>query len=348
MATIKEVATRAGVSVGTVSNVLRGATTVHLEIRERVEGVIRELDYHPNQTARSLKTSLTHLLGMVISDITNPFFPQLARGAEDAAIQHGYLLIASNTDDQVEREKRVLSVLRHRRVDGILLVLAPNRGDIEHIQRILASDIPIVFLDRVPDGLPVSAVTTDAITGSEMCMRHMISTGHRRIAIINGDLELQTASHRLQGYKNALAEANITIDPDLILVGDFRFRSGYLLAKQLLLGGRKPTAIFVANGMMALGVFRAIKELGLECPADIAVAVFDDLPGNGSFWPEVTCVVQPAYQIGYQGVELLLRNREAGKQGVASQIKLQAELRIGDSTSPHRRRPSLGLVKQMP
>ncbi len=341
MATIKEVATRAGVSVGTVSNVLRGSTTVSAEIRERVEGVIRHLDYHPNHAARSLKTSRTHLLGMVISDITNPFFPQLARGAEDAAIRHGYLVIASNTDDQVDREKLVLSALRNRCVDGILLVVAPNRGDIDHLKKVVASKIPIVCLDRIPEGFPVSSVTTDAVTASEMCMRHILSMGHKRIAIINGDLALQTAKDRLQGYTNALAEKGIPLDPTLILTGDFRFRSGYLLAKQLLLGGRNPTAVFVGNGMMALGTFRAIKELGLRCPDDLAVAVFDDLPGNGSFWPEVTCVVQPAYQIGYQGVELLLRNKEAGESAERVQIKLQAELRIGESTLPSGGRPVL-------
>ena len=340
MATIKEVAKKAGVSVGTVSNVLRGSPTVSTEIRARVDKVIRLLDYHPNQAARSLKTSQSHLLGMVISDITNPFFPQLARGAEDAAIQQGYLVVASNTDDQVEREKRILSVLRARSVDGILLVVAPNRGDSEHIRKIMESKIPIVCLDRLPQGLAVSAVSTDAVSASEMCMRHLISTGHRRIAIINGDPGLQTACDRLQGYKNALAEANIPLQPELIATGDFRANSGYLLTKQMLLSGKNPTALFVTNGMMGLGALRAIKELGIQCPGDIALAVFDGVPGNGSFAPEVTSVVQPAYQIGYQGVELLLRLREAGESAIPTQIRLEAELCIGESTLPRRPFPS--------
>src|SRR5258708_39656168 len=155
MATIKEVAKKSGVSVGTVSNVLRGSSTVNTEIRERVNKVIRLLDYHPNHAARSLKTSQTQLLGMVISDITNPFFPQLARGAEDAALERGYLVIASNTDDQLEREKRVLGVFRSRRVDGILLVVAPNGGDMEHIRQRIASQDPTVCPDQVAEGLCV-------------------------------------------------------------------------------------------------------------------------------------------------------------------------------------------------
>jgi len=339
MATIKEVARKAGVSVGTVSNVLRGSSTVNAEIRERVNKVIRLLDYHPNHAARTLKTSQTFLLGLVISDMTNPFFPQLARGAEDAAIERGYLVIASNTDDQLEREKRALAVFRSRRVDGILLVVAPNGGDMEHIRKVIDSKIPIVCLDRVPEGLSVSAVTTDAITGSEMCLRHLISMGHRRIAIINGDPELQTARDRLQGYRNVLTEAQIPVEPELILTGDFRSNSGYLLAKQLLLSGRNQTALYVTNGMMALGALKALKELGLRCPGDLALAVFDEVPGNGSFSPEVTSVIQPAYQIGYQGVELLLRQLESGEPATPVQIRLRAELRVGESTQLRRVEP---------
>jgi len=341
MATIKEVAKRAGVSVGTVSNVLRGWNQVAANLRDRVNHTIALMDYHPNHAARSLKTSQTHLLGMVISDLTNPFFPQLARGAEDAAIKQGYLVITLNSDDQLDREKRILSALRSRRVDGILLVVAPNGGHDAHIRAVIASKIPIVCLDRVPEGIPVSSVATDAVAGTEMCLRHLIALGHRRIAMLGGELELKTAQDRLQGYKNMLAEADIEIEPGLILTGDFRTASGYLLTKQLLLSGRNPTAIFVANGMMALGALRAIKELGRQCPGDIALAVFDDVPGNGSFFPEVTAVVQPAYQIGYQGVELLLRQRATGEPRTPVQILLQAELRIGESTQLLRTSPVL-------
>src|SRR5688572_7051401 len=141
MATIKDVARRAKVSVGTVSNVISGLVPVRAKLRERVEKAIGELDYHPNHIARSLKTRQTKMLGMVISDITNPFFPQVVRGAEDAALQQGYLMVTFNTDDQVERERHVLSVLRARRVDGILLVVAPGEGEISHIESTLAADI---------------------------------------------------------------------------------------------------------------------------------------------------------------------------------------------------------------
>jgi LacI family transcriptional regulator len=334
MATIKEVARKAGVSVGTVSNVLRGSVRVRSEVRERVDHAIRSLDYHPNQIARSLKTRQTRLLGMVISDITNPFFPQLVRGAEDAALQHGYLLIASNTDDQVEREKQVMSVMRTQCVDGILLVVAPSDGESGHIRNMLSSKIPVVCLDRLPRHLRTHSVVTDAVYGAEMCMRHLISVGHRRIGMVNGNLLLQTAQDRLEGYKNALGQAGIPIEPGLILAGDFRFETGYLLTKQLLLSGRNPTALFVANCMMGLGALKAIKELGFRCPEDLALAVFDDVPGNGSFSPEITTVIQPAYELGHRGTELLIGHIESGEPEEPVQIRLMPELRIRESTLP--------------
>jgi LacI family transcriptional regulator len=213
MATIKEVAKRARVSVGTVSNVIGGVVSVRPKLRDRVVKAMEELDYHPDHNARSLKTGQTQMLGMVISDITNPFFPQLVRGAEDVALENGYLLVTFNTDDRLEREKQVLSMLRARRIDGLLLVMAPNGGDVQHLENALANDIPIVCLDRIPRGISVDSVTVDNIKGAEMCVRHLLQLGHTRIAMVTGSSELQTARERLKGYENALQEKGIKIDP---------------------------------------------------------------------------------------------------------------------------------------
>ncbi len=332
MATIKEVASKAKVSVGTVSNVLTGSSPVRPAVRARVMKTIEALDYHPNHFARSLKTRQSHLLGMVISDITNPYFPSVVRGAEDAALEHGYLLVSSNTDHQIEREQQVMSVLRNRRVDGILLVVAPNGGSFEHIQNMIGAGIPVVCLDRTPIGLKLSSVTVDATQGTEMCIRHFTSMGHRSIGIITGPSLLQNAVDRLQGYKNALREAGLTEDPGLIITGDFRFESGYLQTKHLLLGPKRPTALFVSNGMMGLGALKALKELNVRCPQDLAVAVYDELPGSGCFSPEVTAVVQPGYDIGYEGAKLLIDQIKGGVPSVPVETRLIAELRIREST----------------
>ncbi len=339
MATIKDVARRAGVSVGTVSNVMSGAAAVKDSMRARVEQAIKDLDFHPNHAARSLKSRRTHTLGMVISDITNPFFPLLVRGAEDAALKRGYLLNIFNTDDQVEREQSIFAVLRARCADGILAVVAPSVGPPAHLQETMGAGIPLVCLDRIPPELSVDSVVIDNVRGSVICIRHLIAMGHRRISIVSGSARLQTARDRLSGYCQGLSEAGIPFDPALVREGDFRVESGYRLAKELCLSNPRPTALFVANGTMGMGAVRAVQEIGLRCPDDVAVVVFDDVPGSDLFRPRLTVVSQPAYQIGFQGAELLIQRimgEIASKTPVS--IVLQGELKIRESTNGARPR----------
>lgn len=332
MATIKEVARHAKVSVGTVSNILSGRS-VAAELRERVNASIQELDYHPNHIARSLKSKHTATLGMVISDITNPFFPLVVRGAEDAASEQGYSLITFNTDDRVDRERQVLSLLRSRRVDGLLLVVAPNVGDSSHIDAVIDDGIPIVCLDRIPNyAKSLDSVSVDNVKGAQMCVQHLIMRGHTRIAMITGSLALRNARERLTGYEHALADAGIPIDRGLVVEGDFREESGLRLGKDLLLRHKPPTALFVSNGMMTIGVLEAMEEMGLSCPADIALATFDDLPVARVFRPHLTAVVQPCYQIGYQGAGLLLQRIRGELPKTPVDIRLEPDLKIREST----------------
>jgi LacI family transcriptional regulator len=314
--------------------VLCGISSVNEELRERVGAAIRKLDYHPNHMARSLKSRQTKMLGMLISDITNPFFPLVVRGAEDAASAHGYFLITFNTDDRIERERQVLSLLRSRRVDGVLLVVAPN-SDASHIERIIDDGIPIVCIDRIPNSKrKFDSICVDNVKGAQICVQHLIMRGHTRIAIITGSLALQSARERLTGYERALAEAGLEVERDLALEGDFRQESGLRLGKNLLLRHRRPTALFVSNGMMTIGVLEALEEMGLSCPNDIALATFDDLPMAKVFRPHLTSVSQPSYQIGYQGADLLLKRLrgEASDQGPVT-ILLEPELKIRESTA---------------
>src|SRR6185312_10938215 len=292
MATIVEVAQRAGVSIATVSNVIRGTKRVSPAVHERVQAAIRELDYYPNEIARSLKVKQTRMLGIVLPDITNPFFPEVIRGAEDSAYDRGYFLVTANTDEQIGRERRIVSALRSYRVDGILLASAPGK-DSSHIQSIMQAGISIVCLDRTVADIKTDAVLLDNVRGGRECVRHLIQGGHSRIAIITGSLTLQTGLERLRGYEEALRESDIEIDRSLVLQGDFRDESGYRLGKELLQRQVKPTAIFVCNGVMTLGVLKAFEELGVRCPEDIALATFDDLAVDRSFHPHLTAVVQP-------------------------------------------------------
>ena len=311
MPTIVEVAKHARVSIATVSNVIRGTRRVSPALQERVQTAIRELDYSPNEIARSLKVKQTRMLALVLPDITNPFFPEIIRGAEDTAFERGYFLLTANTDEQIGRERRIVSALRSYRVDGILLASAPGK-DSNHIRSVMRGGISIVCLDRTVSGIKADAVLLDNVRGGRECVRHLIQGGHSKIAIITGSLTLQTGIERLRGYEEALREADIEVDPGLVLEGDFREESGYRLGKQLLQHRVRPTAIFVCNGVMTLGVLKALEEAGVQCPDDIALATFDDLALDRSFHPHLTAVVQPGYEMGARAATILM-DRVEGK-----------------------------------
>ncbi len=331
MSTIKEVAERAGVSIGTASNVIGGSAPVSKARAARVWAAIKELDYHPNEVARSLKAKQTKMLGMVLPDITNPFFSDLIRGAENAALERGYLLLTANSDEQVEREKRFVAALRSRRVDGILLAATASKNE-THLRSAVAADVPIVCLDRMAPGLAVDAVLADNVRGTQECVRHLIRLGHKKIAIITGALELRIAGERLAGYRAALEEADIRYSDELVMKGDFREEAGYRLGKELLLNRERPSAIFACNGVMMLGLLVAIDELGVRCPQDIALATFDDLMFAHSFHPHLTAVAQPANAMGYQGANLLIDRVEGKLTGEPLTVRLACELKIREST----------------
>src|SRR5512140_1282757 len=215
MATIKEVADLAGVAVGTVSHVITGSVPVSEPLRLKVQAAIRELNYHPNHVARSLKTSKTMTLGIVVPDLTISFFPQLIRGAETAARKRGYSLIAVNSDDDGDRQRELLSLLRSQRVEGILLVIAAAPTPLNHLTRILDASIPMVCLDRIPDRVPVDSVSVDDEAAAAMGVEHLIAMGARRIAIATGAISLKNERRRLQGYRQALLSAGITPEKDL-------------------------------------------------------------------------------------------------------------------------------------
>src|SRR3954447_15846962 len=340
MPTIRDVARRAGVSVGTVSHVLTGSGSVGKARRERVLTAIRELNYRPNTVARSLKTRQTKMLGAIVSDITNPFFPQLVRGAEDAALQRHYILITVNTDDQVEREREYLAMLLARRVDGLLLVPSPDSTDHSHITDALEAGVPLVAVDRFFESVATDAVYVNNYKGVAMCMHHLIRNGHRRIAYLGSDWELYNARERRRGYEQSLTDAGVPVDPTLMCDGDFRQASGYRLAKELCLRPNPPTAIFAANAMMGMGALQAIQELGLHCPEDVSLAMFDDPPFLNIVRPHPTAVSQPAYEIGRRGADLLIDRIEgrAFDPGPV-RIELEPELIVRESSGPAARSP---------
>jgi LacI family transcriptional regulator len=301
MSTIRDVARRAGVAPITVSRVINDAAYVSDETRQRVEQAIAELHYVPNKLAQSLRSNRTNILALVLTDITNPFWTTLARGAEDAASEENLNVILCNTDENPVKQANYTRLLLQRQVDGFLL--APTENTVESIAPILRQKVPLVILDRKIPGAQVDVVRGDSEGGAYELARYVIAQGHRRIGFVSGPPTASTSAQRAAGYRRALEDAGLEIDPALISFGEFRQESGYQQMLRLLKVTPPPTALFAANNFLAVGAMRALDELGLEVPGAISVVAFDDLPGARPF---LTVAVQPAYEMGYRATKLLL------------------------------------------
>ncbi len=335
MPTIKEVADLAGVAVGTVSHVINGSVPVSDELKRKVQAAIRELDYHPNHVARSLKTSRTRTLGIIVPDMTIPYFPQVIRGAEAAARTRDYSLIAVNSDDNPVRQKELLSLLRSQRVEGILLAVSAGPTPLAQISRIMSAGIRVVCVDRIPDRLPVDSVSVEDVSAAELGIDHLLAMGHQRIAIVTGPLSLKNERQRLLGYHQALERAGLRADPDLIWEGNILTDDVTAMCQERLRDpATRPDAIFATNGPTGLGVLRALHESGLRTPEDMALVTFDELTVDDLFRPAVTTVVQPAYEIGYRAAEILLTriHNGDGEAEEAMTIRLPATLKVRDSS----------------
>jgi LacI family transcriptional regulator len=334
MPTIKDVAELAGVSVGTVSHVIAGGARVSEATRARVEEAIRRLGYRPNPIARSLKSRRSRMIGMVISDITNPFFSEVVRGAEDAVLQRGYFLATYNTDDELEREQRLFELFESWRADGMLVVTAAERGPRPHLERAVKEGRAIVCLDRRPGELRVDSVTVNNAEAVEEAILYMAALGYRRIAFVGGTRGMYVASDRLRGYRRAMKRLGLR---PVDYPGDFRVAGARQAALRALSADPRPEAVFAANNLTAAGVLQAMRELGLRCPQNVALATFDCVELLQSFGLQLTCVAQPTYQIGSEAAHLLM-DRVEGKidSSKPRHIVLRCELRPGESTPPRR------------
>jgi LacI family transcriptional regulator len=333
MATIHDVAREAGVSAATVSNVINHGVPVSERLRRRVLRAMKKLDYHPDEIARSLRTKSTRTLGMVIPDITNPFFPSVVRGAEDAAIQRGYTLVLCNSDNQISKELDYLRILRAKRVDGILLILSPENKTQKTLKALKELPIPVVCLDRAPEGEHVDLIVVDNMGGAFRAVEHLLRLGHHAIAILTGPLDLKNARERLEGYKRALAQWSIGVPAPFIQEGNFTIASGNRLGQRLINLRPRPTAIFSSNDLMTLGLMKAIRQAKLRCPEDIAVVSFDDLPWWEALHPSISAVAQPAYQLGSEGATLLIDRIEEKRKGPFVQKSLPTKLIIRESSN---------------
>lgn len=333
MATIKEVADLAGVAVGTVSHVITGAVPVSDALRRKVEAAIRELDYYPNHVARSLKTARTRTLGIIVPDMTIPYFPKLIRGAEDAARKRGYSLIAVNSDDDGDRQRDLLSLLRSQRVEGILLVIAAAPTPVHQIARMVQAGVRLVCLDRIPDRVPVDSVSVEDTEAAGLGVDHLLAEGHRRIAIVTGPQTLKNERQRLLGFKQSMDRAGVPVDDDLVWFGNLRPEDVATMCRERLdRPGPRPDAIFCTNGPTGLGALRALRDRGLRTPDDIGFVTMDELTVDDLFYPSISTVVQPAYQIGYRAAEILLDRIDSAAASDSVTVRLHATLKVGNSS----------------
>ena len=337
MYTIRDIARLAGVSVATVSGVLNNKPTVKPALVDRVKKAMDALDYHPDQVARSLRMRRTNTVGMVIADVTNPFFTDVIRGVEKEAQSNGYSVILCDSNEDPALERHYLSTLFSRRVDGVLL--APTSSPSAHEPRV-HKRFPIVLIDRVPLGYTGDAVMTDNFSAAYDGTRHLIELGHRRVAIITGHLNLSNGLDRLEGFRKALQEEHLALPDKYVQQGDFQLESGYRSGLELMRLPVPPTAIFSCNNKMTLGLMRALGELHVRCPDAVSVLGFDDFEWSAYFTPRLTTIAQASNEMGRQAMRLLLRKLQAtpGNDGLPNEspettVKLKAELRVRDSTS---------------
>ena len=349
MVTIKDVARAAGVSVGTASQALRESPAVREETRRRVRAVAARLRYQPSALARGLVTRRTHTVGLLISDISNPFFIRAVRAIEDSAQENGYNVILCNTDEDPAKETQYLRVLIEKRVDGI--ILATTAGSLQAVRDVRWRRIPLVLFDRELPRVATDTVKVDSVLGGRLATDHLLSLGHRRIAIIHGPVVRSTGAERLQGYLSALREAGVRPDPALIREGNFKADSGRVLAHHLLELSPPPTALFCTNNLMTVGALQTLGERGVRIPQDLSLVGYDDMEWWTLTHPPLTTVGQPVYELGREAMRLVLAQIQTPGRRRPQRVILKPELILRDScgpprgTTPGTRRSGVGRVR---
>jgi LacI family transcriptional regulator len=331
MTGIRDVAKRAGVAIATVSAALNGTGPVSEETKRRVLEAASAVGYAPNAFARSLRLGKSRLIGVVVGDISNPFWGAMVRIVEKIAIAADYSIIVCNTDDREDRELAVLDQLRAQRVAGILLT--PVGQGVDYLHQLDHRNLPpIVTMDHKVRGLERDFVGIDNRATARMLTEYLLRLGHRRIAIVSGREGLWTADERVAGFIEAMRKAGIDVDPSMCPRTDYRGDSAVAAAIPLLTRSDRPTAILGANNVIALGLVQAILDLGFRCPADISVVGIDDVPWSGLVRPRVTTAAQPIEEISRVAIEWLLERIASQPSTIAAREMLfPPKLLVGDS-----------------
>jgi LacI family transcriptional regulator len=332
VSTIKDIAKLARVSTATVSYVLNSTRPVSPEREQRVQAAIRELQYRPNAVAQSLRRKQTRTIGLVIPDNSNPFFAEVAKGVEDAGYEAGVSVILCNSGSSFDRELRYMEVLQDKRVDGVIFIATTPKVD--HVRGLLSAGVPLVTFYRQVPGLDVDTLMVDNLGGGHLATQHLIDLGHTAIACVAPASTASPSALRVNGFRQAMAEARLPVDEALIYRGDNRFSGGRDGAEFLLRTGKPITAIFAGNDVMAIGVMRTLQRNGLKVPGDVSVVGFDGISLGANVTPALTSVVQPRYDAGRTAFGLLLDRMRDGFAGPRRAIALETRLDVRESTAP--------------
>lgn len=325
--TIKDIARFCGVSITTVSKVINGKCGgIGANTIEKIQAAVREHNYSPNAVARSMITRKSHTIGLVVPDVRNPFFSDLARGVEDVCNERSYGCFLCNTDGSLEKEDNYVRLLRGRVADGMLFT-TQNRIEYNPVfAKLREKNYPFCVIERYLAELPdVPGVYFDNVGGARMATEYLIAHGHRRIAFISGPATTTNAQLRIRGYLDALAAGGIEADAALRVEGDYRYSGGYRAIDRLLAAGGDFTALFASNDLMALGAYQRLGELRLKVPERVSLIGFDNAPFPEVFRPAVTTIEIPAYPMGRRSAEMLF-DRIAGKPDAEARFVFQPKL----------------------
>lgn len=327
MPTLADVAELAGVSHMTVSRYFNNPSVVRPATRERVRKAVEDIGYVPNEVARSLANGSTKVVSLIVTDITNTFFTTLARGVEDRAQQHGYILTLGNTDENIDIERRYLSAMVSRQVDGVIITAAP--GAEHNLQLLESRGIPAVLVDREIPSSSFDVVRGDTFEGARHLTRHLLDQGYRHIGFVGGSAEASSLKHRVAGYREVLDKAGME---SMTHLGAYTADSGQRIVRDLVESDELPEALIAANNLVAVGVLSGLRDAGLSVPEDVALGCFEDLEFASRIDPFLTVVRQPSYRIGQVAMQLLLERMRGAYEGPPRKEILPTDLIIRRST----------------
>jgi len=328
-ATIYDVAKEAGVSIATVSNAINGKGKVSKKRREQIFKIMEKLNYQPSVIASALMGKKTYTLGLLIPDISNPFFADIARAIEDEAHAAGYSVVICSTDNKDERVERYIALLEQKRVDGMIIGTGVEDSGI--LERLQARSIPFVLISRESAALAADTVVADDYVGGMLAARHLAELGHRRLAILAENLKVSSSRERIRGFKLGLEEMNVPFDDGDVVTCEFMIEEGRRGALELLGRPVRPTALFCCNDVLAIGAMQAAKQLGLRVPEQLSIVGFDDTILATVTDPPLTTVTQPIASMGKQAFKLLIENAVHAEY-VKQRIVLRPELTVRHST----------------